>query len=126
MDFYQARNNFYEAASLGLESEILWEDEKQYNLATLIKTDILHRAAQGLDLLKVSLEVRDHYLDIISTRVKSKHTGSWWQRNYKRKHNCSFSELCEAYYNNQEKMRPVHTWFLGEAHLRLFYAVQRI
>ncbi|MFK7827001.1 MAG: glutamate--cysteine ligase [Oligoflexales bacterium] len=116
INFYQARDNFYEAARYGLAADIVWHNDQVIILEKLIKDSLLDMAKEGLSILEVADEVSKHYLSVIEERLLSGQTGAAWQRQYKAKHKCSFEELSCAYYDLQQTELPVHQWPLTARH----------
>lgn len=107
--FYEARDNFYQAARHGLDAQVVWK-EGHYVLKDLILEVLLPMAKKGLRKLGIDKADCENYLDIIEARTKSGQNGATWQRAYMKKCGNDLEALCAAYYENQEKGNPVHTW----------------
>lgn len=116
ISFYQARDNFYEAARFGLAANVTWRHEQSLPIKNLIKDSLLSLAREGLSILEVADELSKHYLSIIEDRLLSGQNGATWQRLYRAKHQCSFEELSCAYYDLQQTEMPVHKWPLTARH----------
>ncbi len=110
LEFDRARDNFYNAARLGLRSVCCWGEEKQLPMRELILKQLLPMAAEGLDHLGVAGDDRNQYLDIIRQRVESGITGAGWQRAWVEKHGRDMAGLTAAYLERQQTGEPVHTW----------------
>lgn len=107
--FGEARDNFYQAAKNGLEAHVHWK-EKPYILSDLILEKLLPVAREGLVDYGIDKQDIDTYLGIIEARTKSGQNGATWQRAFVNKNGRDLQALCTAYYKNQEKGEPVHTW----------------
>ena len=55
---------------------------------------------------------RNFYLDIVEARVRSRQTGSAWQRAELDKQDGDFQELMSVYCERQRSAVPVHEWDL--------------
>lgn len=108
--FAEARDNFYAAARDGLEANVSWLDGYRGGMAFLVTDRLLPLAHQGLEQLGVDPAHRAHYMSIIEQRVKHRCTGADWQRAYVAKHGADMRRLTEAYWERQERGRPVHEW----------------
>lgn len=108
--FTQAKDNFYQAARFGLDSNIVWFDGKKQNLQKLILTDLLPRARKGLQSLAIASADIDTYLGIIEQRITNKQTGSQWQRLYMQQPNADLQNMTEAYLAHQYSEEPVSLW----------------
>lgn len=112
MTFSQAKDNFYQAARLGLDSNINWMKAGKTPLHSLFKKELLQRAKQGLSSLGVSQRDSVVYLDIIQQRVESKQNGSMWQRQFIYTQDNDFKTMTQQYLNKQQAGEPVGTWSL--------------
>jgi hypothetical protein len=110
LKFDRARDNFYNAARLGLRSVCCWAEGKQLPMRELILKQLLPMAASGLDRLGVAGGDRDQYLGIISRRVESGSTGAHWQRAWVQNHGLDMKILTAAYFERQQSGEPVHHW----------------
>ena len=108
--FANAKNNFYDAARLGLHGQICWLDQKKHNLRQLILDKILPAAEWGLKNLGVDPHDIQRYLGIIDGRVRSGQTGSYWQREFIKKHGNDMAHMTQHYIENQITNLPVHHW----------------
>jgi hypothetical protein len=111
LPFSQAKQNFYEAAQLGLAARVSWGKQKDVDLQSLICKDFLPRAIDGLKSLGVGNEEISYYLnDVFEARLLSGRTGASWQRSWIERHGRDFQGLLKDYYSLQEKDLPVHKW----------------
>lgn len=108
--FPAARDNFYEAARLGLDARLNWAGRPDTDCRRLILDELLPMADDGLADLRVSAAVRRRYLDIVRARVGSGQTGARWQRAYIREHGRHFPDMLAAYRAHQRSGTPVHEW----------------
>lgn len=108
--FDRARDNFYNAARLGLRAVAYWLNDQQIPIKQLILEHLLPMAWQGLERLGVASADRDQYLGIIRDRVESDATGAHWQRAYVAKHGRDWVALTAAYVERQQSGEPVHQW----------------
>lgn len=110
LEFDRARDNFYQAARLGLRAVVSWAEGRQVPIKELILKQLLPLARQGLDRLGVASADRDQYLGIIHERVQTEVTGAHWQRAYIAQHGHDMAALTAAYYERQQTDEPVHQW----------------
>ncbi len=110
LPFATTRDNFYQAARLGLDAEITWLGGQRVKVDTLILDELLPMARQGLHLLGIDEAESTRYLDVIHARVKNRQTGAAWQRAYIERHGRDFFRLTAAYLENQRSAAPVHEW----------------
>ena len=110
LPFATARDNFYQAARLGLDAEVTWLDGQRVKLHALILDELLPMARQGLRWLGIDETESTRYLDVIRARVKGRQTGAAWQRAYTDRHGRDFFRLTAAYLENQRSGAPVHEW----------------
>ena len=108
--FSQAKDNFYQAARFGLDSNIVWVSGLKQNLQKLILTDLLPRARKGLQSLNINSTDIDLYLGIIEQRITNKQTGSQWQRQFMQQPNASLQNMTQAYLEHQYTEIPVSQW----------------
>jgi len=108
----RAKANFYLAAQHGLQARIVWRDGRRVSVRRLLTEELIPRARLGLERLEVDPADIDHYLGIISARVKTGRSGARWQRNYFRAHGQDTTALTAAYLENQLQGAPVHEWRL--------------
>ncbi len=119
MSFDDAKNNFFNVAQNGLNTQITWFDGKVYSTRHLILKELLPLARKGLEKAEIDAADIEKYLGIIEARTKAKITGAQWMLD-------SFENMCEkanlntclqtltsAIKSNQEKNQPVHEWKLA-------------
>ncbi len=110
LEFALARDNFYQAARLGLAAHVTWLDGRHHNLRQLLLRELLPAARRGLDALGIDRADRDRYLGVIEARVASRRTGAHWQRAALPRCGGDFTELTRRYHAGQCADRPVHEW----------------
>jgi hypothetical protein len=115
LPFAAAKQNFYEAARLGLNASIDWYDSKRWNLVRLIQNVLLDQSRQGLRALKVDATLADRYLGIIEQRVATKLTGAAFQTASAERHreadgSLDLAAMVRGYRDRQNSGQPVHTW----------------
>jgi hypothetical protein len=110
LSFEKARNNFYAAARHGLDATLIWLDGSAIDARTLLLGEILPMARHGLKTMEIDIGDIEKYLDIMESRIKSRQTGSAWQRAYREKHQADSLRLTAAYLERQRSGAPVHEW----------------
>lgn len=110
LEFNRARDNFYNAARLGLRATVSWLHERQVPIRELILKVLLPMAERGLEKLDVAVSDRQLYLGIIKERVETGSNGAYWQRAYVSKHGRDMVALTRAYLERQNSGEPVHSW----------------
>ena len=119
MSFDDARDNFFNVARYGLDTQIHGLDGKKRRAGRLILEELLPRARTGLEAAGVDAGDIDRFLGIIEDRVKTARTGTQWvldsleAMDPKAKQNVRMRTITEAMKNNQKKGAPVHTWELA-------------
>ncbi|MBK1691188.1 glutamate--cysteine ligase [Ectothiorhodospira mobilis] len=113
MAFATARDNFYQAARLGLEAPLRWQGETPIRARELILDRLLPRARRGLERLGLNAADRHDYLGIIAARVHSGQNGARWQRDFAAAHGRDGTALVHACREHQASDHPVHTWDVG-------------
>ncbi len=108
--FTQAKDNFYQAARFGLDSQTVWFNGEKQNLQKLILTDLLPRARKGLHALKIDTADSDYYLGVIEQRISNKQTGSQWQRQFMQQPGATLHNMTKAYLKHQYSEVPVSQW----------------
>lgn len=111
--FTQAKDNFYQAARFGLDSQITWFDGKKQNLQKLILHDLLPRARKGLQSLAINNSDIETYLTIFEQRISNKQTGSQWQRLYMQQSGANLNNMTRMYLEHQYSEVPVSQWTLN-------------
>ena len=111
--FAVAQSNFYAAARLGLEAELIWLDGRTATARTILTQDLLPRARRGLRDLGIDDDEIDTWLGIIAARLRSGRTGADWQRAWVERHpDQDMAGLLHAYLDQQQSGRPLHEWSL--------------
>lgn len=84
MTFGHARRNFYEAARLGLDAELVWPDDRSPSPRLVPVRQLIGRllpiAREGLLAGGVDADEADAQLDVVRERVQRGMTGALWQR----------------------------------------------
>jgi CBS domain-containing protein len=120
MPFDVAKNNFYNAARYGLDSQIRWLDGKCRPASHLILNELLPLARAGLEEAGVDAADSDRMLGVIEERARLRKTGARWMLDSlagmdpRAKHNVRMRTLTAAMKSNQESGTPVHEWELAE------------
>ena len=110
MDFAVARGNFYACARRGLGASVQWVDGKVHDVQRLIHDHLFDAARDGLTSSGVPEAEAVAVLEPIRQRAMTGQNGAAWQRSWVNCHGRDFQGLVEAYYENQQSGRPVHTW----------------
>ncbi|MEZ4686573.1 MAG: CBS domain-containing protein [Bacteroidia bacterium] len=120
MRFDDAKNNFFAAARLGLDTKFRWFNGERISPIDLVLKRLLPVARHGLEKANIEKNDIDEYLGIIEARVKSGRTGAQWMLD-------SFSELKQqgvprdeisstitsAIIKHQYDAIPMHDWALA-------------
>jgi gamma-glutamyl:cysteine ligase YbdK (ATP-grasp superfamily) len=120
LTFGQARRNFYEAARLGLDAELLWPahappSPRPVRAATLV-LELLPVAREALLASGVDAAEVDTLLEVIAARVARARTGARWQRDTlarlerRMARETGLRELVGRYLAQMSSGRPVHEW----------------
>ena len=112
LPFSSAKQNFYEAARLGLSGRIDWLDGKRWSLRRLILDALLPLAQRGLEMLGVRRAEIDRTLGVIEARAAHGQTGSAWQCAFIERYGSDFGALVRAYRACSDSGEPVHRWSL--------------
>ena len=119
MSFDTAKQNFYNTARYGLDSQIFWTDGKCRPAASLILDELLPLAAHGLKHAQIDSPDADRLLGIIEERVLEKKSGASWmldslsQMDPLAKPNVKMRTLTATMKMNQESGLPLHKWPLA-------------
>ncbi len=111
MAFATARENFYNAARVGLDTPLRWHRE-EWSVQKLMLDELLPLAAEGLDELGINDTDIRHYLSIIAARTETGQTGAAWQQRRLERTQGDISRLLMDYARLQHTHTPVHTWTL--------------
>lgn len=112
LEFAAAKQNFYEAARLGLDAAVNWYDGKRWSMHRLILAHLLPQVRKGLEALHVDKDAISRYLAVIVGRVERGITGAVFQRRWTEKHGRDLPALVRAYRERQASGEPVHMWTL--------------
>ena len=108
--FEAARDNFYEAARLGLDSTITWTGGRNVKMRDLILSELIPAAEAGLTNHDIPFIEIERFLHTVRDRVESGQNGTEWQRMWVQNHGDSFEALTRAYMDLQDSEDPIHTW----------------
>ena len=120
MSFDDAKNNFFNVARYGLNTQIHGLDGQSRRAGRLILEELLPRARRGLQAAAVDQEDIERFLGIIEERVRTEKTGAQWMidslasMDKLAKPNVRMRSLTSIMKDNQEKGDPLHTWGLAE------------
>ena len=116
LHFDDAKTNFLAAATLGLNAQFRWLDDKAIPAGELILNDLVPRARDGLLSRDIDTNDVENYLSIINDRVKTGQTGSLWQtrsvvlmEDHATNAQCT-TALTALIFKHQKQGDPVHTW----------------
>lgn len=109
ISFSDAKQNFYEAARLGLSANVQWAGAT-LSMTTLLEELLLPAARQGLQQLEISPADSELYLGIIQERLASGQNGCAWQRRFIETHGTDMQIMTMAYLEHQDSGQPVHEW----------------
>lgn len=120
ISFDDVKNNFFNVARFGLQTQIGWLDGKSLRAKRLILEELLPLARKGLEDVAVDSGDAEKYLGVIENRVRAEKTGASWmlaslaQMDEDAKLNVRLRTLTAQIKANQEKNQPVHTWELAK------------
>jgi hypothetical protein len=110
--YEMARDNFYQAARLGMRAPVFWLDGKSVDMSELCLEVLLPQAREGLLSLGVDQDEVTNWLGIIEQRISIGCTGAAWQRRWVERYGPDMEELTQAYLERQASGAPVHEWGL--------------
>ena len=119
ISFDIVKNNFYNTARYGLDSQISWIDGATYPAATLILEELIPLARIGLKEAAIDETDIDRLLGVIEERVGRRMTGAKWMidsvssMDPLAKPNVRMRTLTAAMKENQMSGEPVHEWKLA-------------
>ncbi len=118
--FRLVHDNFYRAASDGLDSILLWPAPQSPSPDAHRASDLVSRlipiAQSGLEANGLTAAEAKRWLAIIEARIEAGITGSQWQRNAlqrlegRRSRRLALPEMFARYLDNVERSLPVHEW----------------
>ena len=120
ISFDVVKNNFYNTARYGLDSQISWIDGTTYPAATLILEELIPLARIGLKEAAIDETDIDRLLGVIESRVEQRKSGARWMidsvanMDPLAKPNVRMRTLTAAMKENQTTAKPVHEWELAE------------
>ena len=120
LSFDDAKNNFFNVARFGLQTQIVWLDGKTFRAKRLILEELLPLAKKGLEEVRIDAEDIEKYLGVIENRVEAEKTGACWildsldEMDESAKLNVRLRTLTAKIKANQETNQPVHTWELAK------------
>ena len=120
LTFGQARRNFYEAARVGLDAELLWPSAEPPSPRVVPAADLI---AELLPLAKNALvqagiddDEATTLLDVVAARVAERRTGARWQLETlaglerRAPREAALRQLVLRYLEHAASGRPVHEW----------------
>ena len=110
LNFAQSRDNFYNAAQHGIDTQVQWTDQQRIKLQKLVLDQLLVEAETGLHKLGIDEKDIRHNLRIIEKRTLNGQTGSQWQKQFAELHQYDMQKLTKQYLHNQRSNVPVHCW----------------
>lgn len=110
LGFDDARDNFYRCAEFGLDADVIWLDNRKYNVSRLLLDIVIPCAKEGLNNLGIDESSVNKFMGIIHERILSGQNGSVWQTRYVQVNAADMSMMCRAYHENQLTGLPVHEW----------------
>jgi len=119
MSFDAAKDNFFNAARHGLNSQMTWIDGRSRRAGRLIAEELIPLARKGLAAAGIDAGDSDRSLGIIEERVSSGRTGAQWMldslagMDVRAKQNVRMRSLTAAMKKNQETGKPAHAWPLA-------------
>jgi hypothetical protein len=119
MTLDDARNNFFNVARYGLNSQVHGIDGRNRRVDRLILEELVPRAKIGLRSAGVDESDVERLIGIIDERVRTGRTGAQWMldsldtMDKRAKPNVRMRTLTAAMKANQEAGEPVHTWELA-------------
>ncbi|MEX2457048.1 MAG: CBS domain-containing protein, partial [Balneolaceae bacterium] len=120
LDFDDAKQNFFAASKLGLDTKFRWTNDSNYTAVDLICNELIPLAKQGLKNVGVDDGDINSYLDIIEERTEVGQTGSYWtiksynslSKSVTREQ--ALTATTNAMIKNQSKGEPAHKWGLAK------------
>jgi gamma-glutamyl:cysteine ligase YbdK (ATP-grasp superfamily) len=109
--FATARDNFYQAARLGLAASVDWLGGRHGRMGELLQS-LLPLAREGLRHQGCSEEDIALYLGVIEARLANGQTGAAWQLGWLDRHDDDMAALVAAYREQHDSGEPVHRWSL--------------
>ncbi len=109
ISFTQAKDNFYRAASYGLDSAVRWGNRRVY-LRELLLLELLPLAETGLKRLELPTHEWRPWLELIEGRIRSGQNGARWQRHWVAAHGLDLQGLTADYLHWQDSGNPIHQW----------------
>jgi len=120
MAFEDAKENFINAARMGLDTKLKWVNGSSVDTSELILKELIPISREGLRSENIPLDEIDLYIGIIEERVKEGKTGSNWvvdsfiSLEKKALKQEAIVALTAAMYKRQIKGDPVHMWNKAE------------
>ncbi len=110
LSFNLARENFYNSARHGLQSQIHWLDGKQHAISGLLISELLPSAMAALAELEVAPDLVYHCNQVMHGRIETRQNGAAWQRRKFSEYGGDLQRLLLEYIARQNSGLPVHTW----------------
>ncbi|MEN8261641.1 MAG: glutamate--cysteine ligase, partial [Pseudomonadota bacterium] len=110
--FSHARDNFYQAARLGMNAHTTWRNGDRIRLRSIMLSDFIPRATLGLKSLGISRCDIEDYLGIIQRRIETGQNGCAWQKSFMKQDASTMTNMTNTYLNHQISGQPVSEWAL--------------
>ena len=122
MPFAYAEHNFYRAARLGLDADLIWPGPSHFELLDLPVTEIAQRllpmAEDALSRTGLDASELQRLFSVLRGRLETGMSGARWQRRtvarlrrqYDKRE--SYRRMLEIYMTNSDGGKPLHEWSL--------------
>lgn len=120
MPFEYCARNFYRAAELGLNAELIWPNPQQfrpeYQTAAAILEPLMDDVPAALDGIGIAAADYQGPLDCVRQRLQTRQTGAAWQLqayeklHLTRDHPAALQQMLALYQHHSAANRPVHDW----------------
>lgn len=120
MPFEYCARNFYRAAELGLNAELIWPDphqfRPQYQSAAAILEHLIEDVPAALARIGIAADEYLQPLDCVRQRLQTRQTGATWQLQTYEKLNltldssAALQQMLALYQQHSATNRPVHDW----------------
>lgn len=113
--FVAAKENFYRAATVGIQAGLNWKDEL-VSAADLALSQLIPMARKGLESMNVRKDDIDKYMGVIERRAMTRQTGSRWLNKSYRQLRKRFTRdeatvaLTYLLHKRRLDLKPIHEW----------------
>ncbi len=112
LEFARVSENFYAAAKVGLDADVVWLDGRKHAVVELIQASLLPRVLDALAELGAAPEQIASAGEILRGRLETRQNGAAWQRQMLAACDGDVHHLLALYEARQQSSQPVHTWSL--------------